>query len=192
MCCWIGQHGVLLSPVPLSSTLAAGAGRGQGHSRVYSCASRHRGSPCATPLCSWGLGGRSQAPPSSTVAASCCLGCLLPEHVGLIRGHIFYLLRSGLVPVVLEGKVFLSLQMERWSVSTSPRLLRGAQRDLGHLQPHRDSGGSRGAARSKAQELLALATLQFCTNTIFQIRSPWKRPGPSARPGWLQVMEPPP
>lgn len=32
-------------------------------------------------------------------------------------------------------------------------------------------GGSRGAARSKAQELLALATLQFCTNTIFQIRT---------------------
>lgn len=58
---------------------------------------------------------------------------MLPEHVG----HIFYLLTSGLIPVVLEGKLFLSLQMERWSVSTSPRLPRGAQRDLGHLQPHR-------------------------------------------------------
>lgn len=30
-------------------------------------------------------------------------------------------------------------------------------------------GGSRGAAQSKAHELLVLATLQFCTNTIFQI-----------------------
>lgn len=72
--------------------------------------------------------------------------------------------------MVLEGKLFLSLQVERWSVSTSPSLLRGAQRDLGHLQPH-GRQWPWGRPWGKAQELLALATLQFCTNTIFQIHT---------------------
>lgn len=93
--------------------------------------------------------------------------------------------------MVLEEKLFLSLHMERWSVSTSPRLLRGAQRDLGHgrqwLWGQLWGCTEQGSRRSLPWQRCSFVLTSFSRYTPLEetwpLSSPWVAVGGRTTPG---------
>lgn len=178
--CWIRQHWVLLSPVHQGST-AAGAGRGwEGQPCLFLCLET-QGQPLSSPPVQLRLGqtiARLLPVPlwQQVVAwAACCQSTWATSEARFSacfdQARSLWCWRGSCSSPYRWREVGCRHQLpapERCSEGLGPP---AAPWPWCPGSPTEDSGCgvSRGATWSKSQELFALATLQFCTNTVFQI-----------------------